>query len=253
MTLDATGGNGPFNGGKTIVATNAVSDLSGMTLSAPNSVLVYEGPTNINPHVAGALATPTIPGIVDGAEAFGLLPLSAMDLAGDLTSLFDDAPEGAIAALHRFDTGPSGFNYDWVGYDMLVYANLTGEQLLDPDLGAGLLGYSAPLLLGGYTRDTFFGGSGIVALAELDGFNVYATLIPELLTNEISFGGSGIHAATSSFANGETLYLAPVPEPSTVVLTALGMLGLMACAGRSPRCPAGNRANYGSATPASLR
>lgn len=204
-TIDVSGGNGPANGGKVVFASNGFGEsISDPTLvGQAHLVSVAGGPTGSNPHYLGSPDTPTIPGLTDGAEAYGLLPMASIELP----FLAASAPSGAVAALHRFDTGPSDFGIDWHGYDLLLFANLSDSPISNPTLGIGTAGHASSLMAGGYTRDTLFGGTGAVSLATIDGHAVYGTLVPEPLTEDINIGGFENFAFGESLANGETLYL----------------------------------------------
>lgn len=76
-----------------------------------------------NPFIEGGLDTPYIPGLVGDAEIYG--PLDGVTAwSPDLASVISGAPPGAVGALYRMDVGPSGYNEDFGGFDVLLYINL---------------------------------------------------------------------------------------------------------------------------------
>ncbi len=135
-----------------------------------------------------------------------------------------------MAALYRLDTGPTGYDHDFIGFDMLLLLNLQGEALLDP-----VLGYD-PL-----DPDSLF-ASGLISdgllLSSLDAYGVYATLIPED-AELFNLGATGNPFVPGlSLANDEFLFLGSpttpqdppnpsdppaVPVPGSALLTGLGL------------------------------
>lgn len=157
------GGNGRFlfgtNTGQTYVGSAAGSSPTPVT-----------GPRVTNSFLGAT--SPTIPGTTGGPEAFGILEGCAA------ASVFPDAPPGAMAALMRCSVGPAGFDDNFVGYQMVVYANLSSGDLNVPRLRWGTSGEMQQLLLGGRTRRTEFGGTGLQTLSALPPGAVYAVLVP---------------------------------------------------------------------------
>ncbi len=172
-----------------------------------------EGTREINPHFASGDATPNIPGLSGGAEAFGLTGLLSND--AQFSPILSSAPADSFAALHRLDTGPSGFDFNWDGYDMLLYMNLTGDSITDPKFGFGGSGFEGALKSGGFVNDSLFGGSGDQTLDSLDGFGVYATLIPED-TTDFSLSGLGSLEAAATLDVGQSLFVSNVSEMAPV-------------------------------------
>jgi len=193
-------------------------------------------PLRLNPYTLYGVTTPnmpSIPGLVGGAEAYGVTALTPSDFAG----LLDNTPSDAWAALVRMDVGPGmpGF----INCDVMFFVNLRSGAIDLPKFGAGTAGYQWPLSECGYSRDPQFGGSGAVLLEAMQGQAVYATLILEGLEGPFTLSGE-TDGATSvatadTLANGEVLYLVPVdadnparviPEPATMALLGLAAAGL---------------------------
>jgi hypothetical protein len=98
---------------------------------------------------------------------------------------------------------------------MILFANLSGESLVNPLLGVGSALTS--LRRGGFANDPAFGGAGDQALAELGPHQVFVTLVPsDSATFRLGADFGGVSTvATSDLANGELLYLLDtnVPRP----------------------------------------
>jgi len=154
---------------------------------------------------------------VGGAATTGLL--DGIDAqATDFESLFAAASPETIAALYRLDAGPTGYDDDFIGFDMLLLLNMQGDALLNP-----LLGYD-PAGLDGLFASVLFSDES--SLSTLDGYEIYATLIPEDagLFNLSAMGAIPISGGTLD--NGEFLFLnstAVVPLPGAVVLGSMGL------------------------------
>jgi hypothetical protein len=192
-----------------------------MTDGAGNNL----GTRKLNPFVFGfATNTPYVPGLVGGAEVFGMTTLSSTDAA--IASLLTDAPAGAMGALILMDNGPTGLAQKWDGFDMLLMVNLSDCALLNPKLGVGRDGWLLDALVGGFVRDPAFGGAGYDMLDNLPARGVYAVLVPEGATwfNAIVDGSAG--ASQETLGLGGTMYLTAVPEPATLALVALGAAAL---------------------------
>ena len=69
--------------------------------------------------------------------------------------LIDAKPDDAVGVMARLDIGPVGFEHDFLGFDMVLFANLSGEALDGPMLGVGSV--LTGLVLGGWQRDPLFG------------------------------------------------------------------------------------------------
>jgi hypothetical protein len=160
-----------------------------------------------NPFINDGTSTPLIPDLVGGADAFGLTSLSST--ANEFNAVRFFAPDGAIAALLRFDTGPSGYGDNFVGHDALILINLKDAPIAGPGLGAGGSHMQA-LLEGGFANSPDFGGSGPSILSSLAANAVYLTLIPSALT-EVTIAGDGAVEHYTSFVNESIRYLTPAP------------------------------------------
>jgi hypothetical protein len=156
-----------------------------------------------SPYLSPAGLVPYIPDLIDGAEAYGLTGLSAFDFPALLSS----APPGTEAALLRMDVGPPGFDDDFVGFDMVLFVNLTAEPLAAPAFGAGVQGHLAPLQIGGFARSPVFGGAGPVTLSALGPHAVWATLVPES-TVHFNLAGDGITGYLPAIQAGGEAWLA---------------------------------------------
>ena len=208
LTVDASGGAGGSQGGtgRFLFGDNTPVTFGDSDIAA--NVEISAGSQGANPFLADSGTTPYIPGLMGGAELFGLTGLDAREVLS--AQVLVGAPAEARAALIRVDLGPTGFDVDFVGYDMLLMANLTDQALVNPLLGAGAEGYVHDLLAGGLGTNPMFGGSGAVALTALGAFEVYATLIPED-TSFFTFGGvvdgQEIVVGTDPLSNGEVVFL----------------------------------------------
>lgn len=80
--------------------------------------------TEFSPY--GFSSAPTIPDLVDGAEVYGLAPLTASDFQG----VVDAAPNGADLAMVRLDLGPAPFDQDFIGRDLIAVINF-GDRTID--------------------------------------------------------------------------------------------------------------------------
>ena len=189
------------------------------------------GTQGLNPFIAGgSTLTPYIPDLVGGAERFGLLTLTAQ--AADFATVRAGEPAGAVGALVRLALGPTGYANAFPGFDTLLFINLSGKDLLNPELGVAPLGggtaFAQALLTEGFLNDPAFGGNGVLTLGSLGASDIYATLVPtgDTLLNAMVNGAGPITDAT--LADGGVLYLRAntVPEPSSLVLFAGGLIGL---------------------------
>ncbi|MES9880867.1 MAG: hypothetical protein ABW185_08305, partial [Sedimenticola sp.] len=160
----------------------------------------------INPHFVGqGVATPYIPNLTVGAEVYGLTGQTSSQ-AGFDTVQANGGPQ-AVGAMMLLDQGPSGLDYNWDGYDMLLMSNFGGYDFENPVLGLGSQTLSTALQQRGWMRNTDFGGAGAEILSILGSDQVYATLVPE---GTIGFNGSardGITAVTQNLSAGQAIYL----------------------------------------------
>jgi hypothetical protein len=180
-------------------------------------------PRSVNPFAGGTI-TPRIapsddatPSMVDGAQAFGLLPASVTGDAA-IQAAIANAPAGATGMVIRFDAGPMGFANDWQmdssfgtqRFDMLVVVAF-GQTLPLATLN------DTRLETFGYINEVEFGGTGEVqVLDSLHRGDVFATLVPEDYTfTSLSILGGGVRA---NLDNGGVMY---IPAPSAAVLAAL--------------------------------
>jgi len=207
---ETAGGDGRF-----LLCSNTVVTPPATIVNAQQ--LEFDGTRGVNPFIKGATTlTPYLPDLVGGAELFGLL--EGIDAqAADFQAVRDQAPGNAVAALYRGDVGPTGYADDFEDFDMLVFLNLSGEDLAGPALGidpAALDGtFANALLTGGYLTDPQFGGAGPQVLSELGADEAWATLIPEgdamfnaAVSGDLILGLRGI-----GLANGEFAYISLVP------------------------------------------
>jgi hypothetical protein len=187
--------------------------------------LVGSGPSRVNPFIFSPQATPYIPDLVGGPEAFGLTALNA---STDFTQLVDDRGVADVA-LYRFHTGLGLVGFP--GFDYLVYINLRNDiQISGPGFGVGdpAYQYTTSLRIEGPQLAPLFGGPGPRELSILGVDDVYATLIPEtagFFTISALYRGTEVAAQIGSLQNGEVLYLDvnAVPLPNTIALMALGL------------------------------
>ncbi len=221
--------SGPFN--STVTLVKGPND-------ARSTIINTTGPTATNPFVVDAMtgqkfATPYIPNLVGGAEAFGLLN-GVQSTDPFFAHAVSSAAPGATALLYRTHLGPAGYNFDFTGYDAVFLLNLTSDPLLDPELGVVENGtdesYLQALLSGGFADDPLFGGDGPTDLGPLGGFDVYEILVPELGT-DVNFSVDGLFSS-GPLEDGEVLSLgangeSTVPEPGTLAAFATGLFGLL--------------------------
>jgi hypothetical protein len=200
FTVD-TDGSSTAGRGRFIVGTNIASNFAPIVQHSKQEDFL--GMTRANPFVMGGPATPLIPGLVAGAEAFGLTSLSST--APDFDAVHANAPGGAIAALVRLDIGPTGYGDEFTDHDALVLINLKDAPIFAPALGAGG-SHLQPLLAGGFATIPEFGGTGPTILSSLAAGAVYITLIPSAVT-DVSVAGNGSVGHFAEFTNFEIVYL----------------------------------------------
>ena len=218
------------------------------------------GPTAVNPFISQSNTTPitpTIAGLVGGAEAFGRLPNSVE--AGDLvlpdgsvdengvtlpngSSVLDADFDGdAFAGIVRLDTGPSGFADDYVGYDWLFVFNAGNDSLLeDVRFGAATRDgvpanefeeiHLETLVDGGFANDDLFGGLGDVTNGDLQFLEVYATLIPESVTDftyalTVDSDGTLLSGVADDLGNGDYFFVSSSVDIPVLDATWTGTSG----------------------------
>lgn len=225
------GGTDPDAGGAGRLVFGANTDDPDFAAVTGETQDLGAGARGLNPFVKGEIETPFIPDLVGGAELFGLLDdVSADDAVfGDLHA---SAPGDAISALLRLDVGTTdAYDDDFVGFDILLFLNLSDGDLFDPLLGVDPAeadgDFMTALLQGGFLQDVAFGGDGDDILGLLALGEIYATLVPEDGTL-FNFGANG-RTASGILGNGEALFLtepnvAPLPAPAFLLLGAVGLL-----------------------------
>ena len=242
-TVDTSGGAGAAGSGggagtggmkgRFLFGSNTAGGLPSAVWGSYQSS--FAGMRDTNPFITGgAIDTPYIPDLVGGAEVFGLL--DGLDATvSDFAGLRGVAPADAIGALLRLDVGPTGYGFDFTGFDMLLMLNLSDQTLYDPMLGVDLSetdpAFMVDLLQGGVAANPLFGGAGPIPLGALGPFDIYTTLIPEGGT---LFNASvlGVGPVSAHLGNGEYVFLtggSPVviPEPATLVLCLWGIATLV--------------------------
>jgi len=237
-TAGGAGGASPANAGgkgRYLIGTNTASLSAGIGVNT--QFKTFFGPSRtglggINPYInGGATTTPFIPDLASGAELYGLMTAGGLDAnAADFSVVVSGAPGDAVGALLRMDFGPAGYADNFFGFDMLVFINLLGSDLIDPLLGidpsGSNPGFLEPLAKGGYLNPT------PVALGSLGAFGVWGTLIPDSGTafsaSASLLGQSVTGISGQSLMNGQFAYLTAgasnaVPEPSTLALLVLAL------------------------------
>ncbi len=208
------------------VGSSAIGALGGASLIG-NDTLTRMGTRSVNPLLANSVSTPNIVGLTGGAEAFGFTNLNANDiLLANNMNLVDSTPPDAFAGLARFDIGPTPFDTDYLGYDVLLFYSAKGTTLNNPMLGVGEQDYLIPLLDGGYANDPLFGGVGDTAVTTMGGFSVYATLIPEnteWFNFSVDSGGVILSAQQQILNDGELFFV--TSSPNVPVLDATWTAG----------------------------
>lgn len=236
-TIDLSGGTAINNGadGQLLIGSNtvapgssAIGSLNGASLQG-NDTSTQLGTLAGNPLVADTPDVPTIAGLLGGAEAFGFTSLNANDIElSPGQSLIDATPQEAFAGVARFDVGPGMFNDDYIGYDMLLVFEAKGTGVDNPLLGIGEERYLTPLLNGGWSKDPRFGGTGDTAVANMGGFSVYATLIPEdaeWFNFSVESGGIILSAEQQILNNGELFFVTSSPDVPVLNASWVGANG----------------------------
>lgn len=222
-TIDATGGldgaganramNGQFLYGSN-TATVAPTQV-GIGNTIANSI----GTRGTNPYLSEAPLTPFIAGMLGGADTYGLAPqgtlLSALTTPdGMLRTLAANAPVNALASIVRMDI-PEGFD-QYVGYDLVVFINLTSMPLADPRMGLTASPdsmFAAPLAFGGVgsnaTFQKFEGGGSLRSIGAIPAQGIFVTLVPKSDARFVnaSLGGSVANVAGESLNEGDAYYI----------------------------------------------
>ena len=179
-----------------IYGSNTAGPFDGMTRGA--HIEQFSGPRDVNPFVKGAggsdVLTPYIRNLVGGAECFGLLDGIDSRLPA-FESLDGVDIDGAPALLYRMHTGPGEYDYDFTGFDLLLYMNLTDRSLPDPVLGVGVEPgdpSARHLEQGGYVNP-----AGPIVLESLQPYGICGVLVPEG-SSFVTFGACGCQFLTSA-------------------------------------------------------
>ena len=265
-TVDVAGGTSPtaaddgVNGRLILGANTQNTGPSGLqpgTETGVNSAtsVTFSGSTNsstvisaTNNFVSASLAstgnrTPNIADLAGGAGVAGLLapgtagtgtdsllPSNIGSLSSLLTTLQASAQAGDVAAVARFNladsTNPAAASDQYVGFDLVVFANLTNVNLGTPKIGISSNASLSQQLT----------ATGVGTLVALNGGQVWATLVPHGATFDISASIAGnftsigasngnlIDVAGNAVTRGSnTFYLSaqePVP-PTPAAITGL--------------------------------
>jgi len=140
--------------------------------------------------------TPNIPGLVDGAEVFGLAQSNVSQVL-KAAAVAEAAKLGAKLAVWRFDQGFYDLNYDFQGYDIIAVMNVSGETIAEPKFGlvisrgvnnvdnTGLI----DLKMDGYTR------TSAATLQSVQGGlmpgQIWVTAVPRIGVTDIGFNVAG--------------------------------------------------------------
>ena len=226
--VDVPGGkNGSPEGedgaaGRLVFGSNVESAFAG-SVTPSEALENFTGPRDHNPHLRGFGMTPYLPGLRGGAAIAGLL--NGMN-AGSFPDIVQQAPSNARLALYLPPQHPAGLADVFPGFDLVLLINLTCETMADPVLGAGAPYYASELLNAGIMTNPTFGGPGPQPIGDLEGYGVYATLIPSEITN-LTFGfsesGTLILETRERLAINEAVYLVrgnvscppTIPAPET--------------------------------------
>jgi hypothetical protein len=242
-----------YNRNAASMATTTASAGQGTVVNGQNQVLVKggadarsavtttQGPTAINPFIkdattgAIATATPYIPNLKGGAEAFGMLN-GVKSTDAFFTQIRASAKTGDQLALLRLHQGIPGYDVNFVGYDGLFLINLTDQALADVLLGIVENGtdpmFLRALLEGGFSKDALFGGDGPTELDLLDPFGVYMTLVADDML--FNFGFTDNFLSDIDLDNGQFIFLSGlidemptgIAEPGTLALLTAGLVGV---------------------------
>lgn len=176
-TVDTNGGTGGRSGedGRLILLSN--TGLANVPIKVANTVQSEnktdgtgsfssgnEGPKKDNIYLGGDGTTPYIAGLQGGAEIYGLF--SGVDIDSLIPA---NAPKDAVAAIIRLDLGPYTSNPNYIGYDMVLFVNLTNTNLAAPTLGINQ----------GEMALRFDGVGAQTTMTALNGNSVWGTLIKD--------------------------------------------------------------------------
>jgi hypothetical protein len=210
-TINALGGSSAGNAGgngRYVVSENSSAAVNyGSRIGDSELFFSGQAARDVNPFIETVGTTTfNIAGLQGGADVYGLMSgVNASD------SFFDtvrtSAPVGAVAALVRRNTGPTGDSY--LGEDQLLLVNLTNNPLANPMLGIGAAGdhFDTPLLQRGFDRNPTFGGTGPVVLSTLPAGGVYATLANHDSTLNVRADVGGAAVDNLNFSSLDVAYL----------------------------------------------
>jgi len=185
-----TAGSG--GAGRFLVGSNTGLTYSGQVVvgnagvpTALNADAHFVGPQVNNPYVSGTL-TPTIEGLMGGADGFGLL--DAGTILDQIKAAALTVPTDAMVSVTRLSFGPN--DTDYTGYDLLVVKNVSNIAVVNPMLSIG----------GGAEQALEIRGvGGVQTLNSLDAGAVWVTLIPKTaqdISASIAKGTSSPDAVT---------------------------------------------------------
>lgn len=238
-------------------ANNLTPGSSPATAFTGTSIGMQDSNTRIGnrsttPFVTTTPSVPNLVNLVGGAEAFGYTTLSADTTHVDGLTLLSGTPQNAVAGAIRLDEGPEEFMHDYEGFDMvLVFNALTseltnvrfgmniqpldgnGDPILDPITNSAAPLFADTFLVeGGWENDSRFGGLGDQINGSLEGYEVYATLVPEDTTNQsLNFAliaenaGNTFVTSIYKFTNGQVLYAEFDPDVPVYESTWIGPTG----------------------------
>ncbi|MDH6092723.1 PKD domain-containing protein [Anabaenopsis arnoldii] len=167
----------------------------------------FDGVRASNPFITdNTVATPFIADLIGGANVHGLLDLSIADLG-----IAGDIPEDALAAIYRVDIAPGKYNVNYfdvdsnVDFDMLLFINVSGENIFNPQLGIDLnqtnQDFLKPLLAGG------------TPLTRLGNGQIWATLIPDddsiFINAALNYPRLVNTISGQNLKDGEAVYIRP--------------------------------------------
>jgi len=162
-------------------------------------------PLSSNPYNNGT-STPSLPGLVGGADGFGLANFSATDALSTAAIAQANAAKAAYAVF-RLPNGFYNLSYDFVGYDLIAVMNVSGKTISQPTFGLAIGGSDAgqvSLKVGGYLQAV------PVDLQTLQGGllagQVWVTAVPSSAA-QVSFNASGVIDGAAFNATGVSLLL----------------------------------------------
>lgn len=217
--------------GRFVIQSNAESatDLTLNNLQSSSNAIRTAGPLGDNSFIEGDTLTPFLADLVGGVGTSGYL--ADFDITDPaFMSKFLGAGDNTLAGLTLFGDTTDIFGADFTGYDLLVFANLSGEAFDTAMFGAEAAGGQVGLL--SLTEPAPF-QVNLPTLREFGAEALFATLIPEqssgntfgfnvALTGSRSGTAFDFSQAGSRLAAGETVLfavdVAAVPLPAAFPL-----------------------------------